>query len=87
MRSRCADGDAHVAALAVHIVFAYTMSDSTQAAVIAVVYRLVAIVVPELAFRAVVPCSILLTLYALIRSGLRRLAKHAKHVLRLLTNQ
>lgn len=81
MCAGCRDGDADVAALAVDIVFAQSLSPPTDAAVVAVVYSLRAVIVPQLALGAVVVCRLFSAVDTLFSGGLRRVAKHAQHVL------
>jgi hypothetical protein len=87
MRIRRRNRNADIAAPTVHKVLAQPFTQPTKPTVIAVIDALVAVVVPQLALVAVVPRSILAALHARLSGGLRRLAQHAEHVLRLLAVQ
>lgn len=76
MGRRSRDGDAHVTLFTMHKVLAQAFSKSTDTAVIAMIDALVAVVVPELAFRAKVPSCVFLAIHACLGGGLRCVAQH-----------
>lgn len=68
--------------LAMVKVFPKALTDPTDSAIITVIDAFLAVIVPELADSAVVPCSTLTTLYTMFRGGLGGAAEHTKHILR-----
>jgi hypothetical protein len=64
----------------VYKVFSKTFADSTNAAIVAVVYPLVRVILPKFTFVAIVPRGILATLDALLSSRLWCTTKHTEHV-------
>ncbi len=66
--------------LAVYEVFPEALADPTDATVIAMVYALVGIVIPQLADAAVVASGRLSTLDAYVSSSLGVAANHAQHI-------
>ena len=85
MRSRCGDGYAHIATLAVHKVLAQSFAHTANATVIAMIDPLIRIVVPEFAFGTKVPRGIVTAIHTLMRCRLWRLTEHTEHVLRLVS--
>jgi 2-methylisocitrate lyase-like PEP mutase family enzyme len=70
MRCRSGNGNADIALLAMHKVFAQTLPKPADATIVAVIDTFVAIIVPKLAFRAVVIGSVFAATYAGLPGGL-----------------
>jgi hypothetical protein len=75
------NGNADIALLAVDIVFAETFALSANATIDTMIDLLAAVVVPELAYIAVVPRRVLSTVDAILSGCLRGPTSHAEHVL------
>lgn len=73
--------------LAVEKVLAQTLADAADAAIVAMINILLAIIVPELADTAVVLRGLFTTRFAPLRGRLSMPAQHAEHVLRFLPNK
>ena len=77
----------HKANLAVDIVLAEALSPPAYTTIITMVDPLTAVIIPELAYIAVIPCRLLTTVLAMFASRLWGAANHTEHVLSFSTVQ
>ena len=68
--------------LAMKEVLAQALTHTTDPSIVAMVYALLRVIIPQLAYIAVVPCPSLAAHGALFRGRLRATTQHAEHVLR-----
>jgi len=77
----------NIASLAVDIVLAEALSPPAYTTIITMVDSLTAVIIPELAYIAVIPCRLLTTVLAMFASRLWSAASHTEHVLSFSTVQ